>query len=1062
MKPLTSTPLEVLSQKITSGHSLDVMTERLSVYAFAKLQGALEGLSSARLIVDPTKPLATEGSPHDRPFRNALDLPRLAYEFSDWVANYAQIRFATPAISQGLFVTRDAEGSPQYALQGTTALSTAGLSLTPAETMSTVIEAARPDEASMFAQQFDAFWRQLNDRDAKADVLAQLAQHHEARTSQWLYAYALNQVFANEQIGDPRREQRTRKLSETTIWSLLYPFQRDGVTAAIDRLERYGGCIIADSVGLGKTFEALAVMMYHQLRNDRILVLAPKRLRENWTLYASNDERNVIADDRLRYDVLNHTDLSRDVGSSGDIDLSSLRWGHYDLVVIDESHNFRNKRSPKKDRETRYDRLMRQVIREGTKTRVLMLSATPVNNRLADLRNQISFITEGRDNAFEEEGIESIDAITRNAQRQFNDWLEAPEDARTEDRLVKRLGFGYFSLLDKLTIARSRKHVVRYYGTSDTGEFPNRRPPRNIKAGFDREGAYPSIQSINDQFRQLHLAAYTPLAYVLPHKQSAYEQLYSQSVRDGESVFKQRDRELSMVTLMRINLLKRLESSVHAFRLTVERQLEAIEKMLNRLDAHEDGGLETLNIEDVEDVEDPVFESLAIGKKVKVLLADVDRIRWRAELEDDRTILYALLEQAQALTAARDAKLASLREHLREKIEHPLNSGNRKAIVFTAFADTASYLYDNLAPWLREEFGLAAALVTGSNTNQHTLPRLRGNGMGDILSAFAPRAKSRPERLADEGEIDLLIATDCISEGQNLQDCDYLVNYDIHWNPVRIIQRFGRIDRLGSTNTEIQLVNFWPDLELEEYINLESRVTGRMKLLNISATGEEDVIDVDANTGMNDLDYRREQLLAMKDSVLDLEEVGGRSLSITDFTLSDFRVEYKRFLEGDDATFGDVPLGAYGIAVTPDPAAIPPGVIFCLRAMTASALEVAPPDYPLRPHFFIYVGEDATVLGEYTDVKQTLDVLRELGTTSTTDRTQTAWAKRTLAGRDTNTRRRQLEAAVASLLGNGEERSVESLFSLDTHVQTKRGVAGVDDFEVVAYLIVVPSNSSPS
>jgi hypothetical protein len=551
-------------------------------------------------------------------------------------------------------------------------------------------------------------------------------------------------------------------------------------------------------------------------------VLVPKRLRDNWTLYKTNDRRNILAADRLNYDVLNHTDLSRDAGLSGDIDLSHVNWGNYDLVVIDESHNFRNKKTPRQDSETRYDRLMRKIVKEGVRTRVLMLSATPVNNRLADLRNQIAFATEGNDVALAEQGIASIDNTTRRAQKQFNRWLDLEEDKRSPALLVEMLGFDYFSLLDLLTIARSRKHIEKYYGTIETGRFPERLKPINIKPNVDSAGEFQSIREINLEIRRLKLAAYAPLRYVLPHKQAAYDAKYSTRLRSGEGFFRQADREESLIHLLRVNVLKRMESAVPSFTLTIGRQLNDVEATLARIEARSEE-MEEIDIADV-DIEDPAFESLLVGRKVKVLLKDVDQIRWKQDLNEDRDRLATLYAAAKQIGAARDAKLAALREVIETKCRRPINPGNRKVIVFTAFADTAVYLYAQLAPWVKNTLGVETALVTGTGRNQTTLPKLHRD-LGSILTAFSPRSKERPADLADEGELDLLIATDCISEGQNLQDCDWLINYDIHWNPVRIIQRFGRINRIGSPNEQIQLVNFWHNMELEKYINMKQHVS---------------------------------------------------------------------------------------------------------------------------------------------------------------------------------------------------------------------------------------------
>ena len=951
---------------------------------------------------------------------------------------------------------RDDHGTAQQAVLGSFAFSTEGLGITPGNPLSLIQTSENPAEAHMLSQWFDMQWGALKDQpEAKAALIASVKELSTHRDATSVYALMLQHLFASN--GEGMDEERIVKsatgIRNTVVWKKLYKFQRDGVVGAIDKLERFGGCIIADSVGLGKTFEALAIIKYSELRNDRVLVLCPKRLRDNWTLYKANDKRNVLASDRFNYDVLNHTDLSRDGGLSGDIDLSHVNWGNYDLVVIDESHNFRNKKSPRQGNETRYDRLMRKIIREGVKTRVLMLSATPVNNRLADLKNQIAFVTEGDDTALFDHGIASIDSTTRRAQKAFNRWLELPNKEKTPALLVEMLGFDYFSLLDHLTIARSRRHIEKYYGTAETGRFPDRLPPINIKADVDRAGEFRSIRDINLEIRRLNLAAYAPLRYVLPHKQEAYDLKYSTQIRGGESFFRQVDREESLIHLLRVNVLKRMESAVSSFALTVHRQLKDVEATLAQIDAHANE-IEELDIAYV-DIDDPAFESLLVGRKVKVLLGDVDLVRWKQDLTEDRNRLATLYAAAEQISAARDDKLLRLRDLITTKCKNPINAGNRKVIIFTAFADTANYLYEQLAGWAKADLGIESALVTGSGRNQSTLPLRRD--LSSILTAFSPRSKERPEELAIEGELDLLIATDCISEGQNLQDCDWLVNYDIHWNPVRIIQRFGRIDRIGSRNNCIQLVNFWPNMELEEYINLEQRVSGRMVLLDISATGEENIIEQQSGDQMNDLEYRRNQLLKMQDSVIDLEDLSS-GVAITDLTLTDFRIDLAEFNKLHPGKLDGLPLGAFAVASSND-VDIPPGVIFCLRAEDVAAEKAIDPGYPLAPHYLVHAREDGTVLLPYTQAKTTLDRLKRmaLGRDFPDASACARFDRATKHGEDMRHAQKLLAASVASIVGKSEERAVASLFSPGGTHAMKGEFAGSNDFEVLAYMVILPS-----
>ncbi|MEI8153339.1 MAG: helicase-related protein [Hyphomicrobiales bacterium] len=1054
--------VDELRGSLSSGAALDMATPALSLHAYGELAQPLANIAACRLVFPESLDLGSTllGSETERPFRNRLGTRALALQFEKWLRTKVEARFASKTLPQSLIGMR--AGESQRVLTGHCPFTTDGLGLTPSAELSLIQCAETHEESAALATWFEQLWAGLpatgSARDRLLDRLKALTDH---RPPNLIYFLMLFHLFRDlgEQLDEDKIVKSATGIRESIVWKKLFKFQRDGVIGAIDKLERYGGCIIADSVGLGKTFEALAVIKYYELRNDRVLVLCPKRLRDNWTLYKSNDRRNSLAVDRLHYDVLNHTDLSRDGGMSGDIDLNHINWGNYDLVVIDESHNFRNK-STHKDRETRYDRLMQRIIKAGVKTRVLMLSATPVNNRLAGLKNQIAFATEGVDTALADHNIPSIEATTRLAQAQFNRWLKLAEDERKPARLIDMLGFDYFKLLDLLTIARSRKHVEKYYGTKETGKFPRRLVPINIKADVDRAGEFRSIRDINNEIRRLNLSAYAPLKYVLPHKQAAYDEKYSTKLRGGERMFKQADREQSLIHLLRVNILKRMESAVTSFALTLERQLADVEGVLARIDAHEDS-IEELSIDDIE-VDDPGFETLLVGRGVKVLLQDVDRVRWRQDLVEDRDRLKTLLYAARQVAPDRDDKLARLKNLIEHKVRKPINANNRKVIVFTAFADTAQYLFEQLSSWALQTLSLHSALVTGAGRNKTTLPGTRTD-LGSILTAFSPRSKERPGELAADGDIDLLIATYCISEGQNLQDCDYLINYDIHWNPVRIIQRFGRIDRIGSPNQEIQLVNFWPNLELEEYINLEQRVSGRMVLLDISATGEENLIEQQSGDPMNDLEYRRQQLMKLQEAVIDLEDLSS-GVSIADLTLNDFRIDLVGYLKAHPSQLESLPFGTFAVAPAqndPD-SEIPLGVIFCLRAVGEAAVKSIEPGYPLSPHYLVHIGEDGAVQLPYTQAKHLLDRLKKLCIgVELVDRAACAsFDKATRDGANMAAVQKQLAAAVASITGKKEERAVASLFSPGgTHAQ-KGEFAGINDFEVVAYLVVAPAIDS--
>jgi SNF2 family DNA or RNA helicase len=1056
--------IDILRESLDGGAALAVASPHFSLFAYGEIQSYLRNLDKIRIVLPDGEinKTALLESDHDRAHRNRLQTHWLAKQCADWIKASVDIRGVRTTLPQSTILVGADDLSVAKAVNGNCSLTTDGLGLAPGNRHSLIQCTESPEEYQILKSWFDALWDEASpDPGSKRALLDYLDVIARQKAPSLVYYSILFNLFKDlgTELDEDKIIRTATGIRSTLVWRKLFRFQRDGVVGAIDKLERIGGCIIADSVGLGKTFEALAIIKYYELRNDRVLVLCPKRLRDNWTLYKVNDRRNILAADRFHYDVLNHTDLSRTEGMSGDIDLSYVNWGNYDLVVIDESHNFRNKNN-QKDHETRYDRLMRNIIQAGVKTRVLMLSATPVNNRLADLRNQIAFVTEGKDNALAAHGIASVDTTVNLAQAQFNKWLALPETDRKPSRLMEMLGFDYFKLLDLLTIARSRKHVEKYYGIEETGRFPTRLVPINRKPDVDLAKEFPAIEEINNEIRRLSLAAYAPLSYVLESKKSVYDEKYNTRIKDGTSIFKQVDREKSLVSLLRVNMLKRMESSVTSFAMTVERQLNDVDAMIAKIDAHNEE-VEELSIEDIE-IDDPTFESLLVGRKVKVLLQDADRIRWRQDLAEDRNRLATLLSAAKQVTAKRDEKLKELKELITNKVRNPINGDNRKIVVFTAFADTADYLYRELADWALGTLSIRSALVTGAGRNKSNLETIRTD-YGTILTAFSPRSKERPEELTAEGQIDLLIATDCISEGQNLQDCDYLVNYDIHWNPVRIIQRFGRIDRIGSQNTCIQLVNFWPNMELEEYINLEQRVSGRMVLSDVSATGEGNLIEHQPGDHMNDLEYRRKQLIRLKESVIDLEDLSS-GISITDLTLNDFRADLLGFLKDRKGVAASLPLGVFAVTTVtgPDGAFAPPGVIFCLRAVGESSLAAIEPGYPLAPHYLVHVGPDGAILLPHTQAKTILDRIRRIavGKDLPDAGAYARFDSDTHDGRDMSGYQKLLASAIHSVVGKKEERAVISLFKPGGTHAVKGEFSGINEYEVVAFLAVLPPASS--
>lgn len=1054
-----------LKKNIGSGCTISVISTLFSFYAYDELKKNLSKIDKFRILISSSNEKETllsnlPGSHHDRRLRNRLDIARIARDFSDWLNHKCEVREFPASVHQNLIhIANDKDN--HLAIVGSATFTTEGLGIVPSEShhMNTCFR--NSDQISALIKWFEDLWGAAEKNgDLKAALLEALSLIYTDKSPPELYFIVLYNIFRNfvGELDEDKIIKTQTGIKSTQVWQKLYKFQRDGVLGAIDKIERYNGCIIADSVGLGKTFEALAIIKYYELRNDRVLVLCPKKLRENWTLYTINDKRNIMVADRFNYDVLNHTDLTRKQGMSGEINLESLNWGNYDLVVIDESHNFRNSPARKDDALTRYSKLMNEIIKSGVKTKILMLSATPVNNRMNDLKNQVAFIVEAQDDALKQHGISSIEQTLKMAQARFNAWLSLTEKDRTTESLLEALNFDYFKLLDLLTIARSRKHIEKYYDVSEIGKFPERLRPVNVKTDIDTEGRFPELKKINRDIRFLNLSAYAPLKYVLPHKVEEYSRKYDRKVSGG-SVFRQVDREQSLIHLMRVNLFKRMESSIHSFTMTLSKLLDEVNVLLQKIADHQNSdSVEEFDIEAIE-VEDDVFSPFVVGKKVKVLIQDMDTVRWKQELEEDREILTTLILSAESVKAPQDEKLKNLKERILDKIKHPINPENKKIIIFTAFADTAKYLYENIAGWIKKEHGIYSALVTGTGDNKTEMPGIKKD-LSSILTSFSPVSKERDKIDSTlTNEINLLIATDCISEGQNLQDCDYLINYDIHWNPVRIIQRFGRIDRLGSKNDKIQLVNFWPNLELDEYINLEARVSGRMVLLDISATGEENVIEFTDSGKMNDLEYRRKQLERLQNEVIDLDEMEG-GISITDLTLNDFRMDLSEYLKDHENLLTRIAPGAFAIAKIDESlkGELAPGVIFCLKNEGEQAISDS--TYALSPFYLIYVSDDGSVILQFTQIKKILDVLKKVSICQkeTDPEAISKWNDLTRKGHDMSHYQNLLAKAVHALTGAAEEHGVESLFSPGGTVISKNSFKGMDDFEVVAYLILMDHN----
>ena len=1066
-----------LTEELHPHAKLSIAAASFSMYAFYELKKQLEDIDSLRFIfTSPT--FTTEKTPKEKrefyiprldrertvcgsefeiKLRNEMTQQAVSRECADWIQKKASFKSnRTQSAIQGFIHVQKEMPAAYTPLNGFT---TVDLGCSRGNTLSSFITKIDYPQTEQLLRTFDNLW---NDADLLQDVTEQvlgcISSAYSENSPEFIYFVTLYNIFSEflDDISEDVLPNEGTGFRKSVIWNKLYNFQQDAALAIINKLEKYNGCILADSVGLGKTYTALAVIKYYESRNRNVLVLCPKKLGANWNTFRENYVNNPVAADRFAYTVLFHTDLSRNGGDSNGIDLSRINWANYDLVVIDESHNFRNGTDTVSKvagkAENRYLRLMNRVLKPGVRTKVLMLSATPVNNRFTDLKNQLALAYEGNSGVLGESLhiSHSIEDIFRSAQKAFNDWSKLPAEQRKTQTLLGKLDFDFFELLDSVTIARSRRHIEKYYDTSAIGTFPERLKPLSLSPVLTDLPRAITYNEIYGQLTRLNLFVYVPTRYIQPSLLGKYVDMaklddYGLTL-DG--------REQGIRRLMSINLLKRLESSVYSFRETLERIDDLIGITIARINQYEahhsessvDAETDSFSSDDF-DEDDSGSDFFTVGRKVKIDLADMDYVSWRRDMEADKETLALVISMVSDITPSYDTKLTTLRKTIEQKIEHPINGTNRKVIVFTAFADTARYLFDTIAPYFLSSYGMHTALVTGSGGIRTTYSDF-SNDFNAVLTCFSPVSKEKPLVMpGDTHEFDILIATDCISEGQNLQDCDYLVNYDIHWNPVRIIQRFGRIDRIGSKNKQIQLVNFWPDISLDEYINLKSRVETRMKLSVMTATGDDDPINQEER---GDLEYRRSQLKRLHEEVVDLEEMNS-GISITDLGLNEFRLDLLEYMKQNR----DIEHAHNGMhAVVHSCAGLSDGVIFVLKNLN-NGVNIDSRNRR-HPFYMVYIADDGHVICNHLAPKQLLDDMRLLcrGHDTPDAESAAAFNRETHDGRNMQKYSELLGKAVESVITVKDESDIESLFSPGGTSALSAKIRGLEDFELIDFIVI--------
>jgi len=1057
---------------INKGSKISIAAACFSIYAYKELKEQLEQIDKCRFIFtaptfvkEKTEKQKREfyiprlnrenslyGTEFELKLRNEMNQKAIAKECADWIKRKATFKSNITGENMTGFinVTNSNSATTYMPINGFT---TVDIGCERGNNTYNMINRFESPFADSYINLFESLWNDKNKlQDVTDIVIENMTSVYNENSPESIYFLILYHVFSEflNDISTDELPNEATGFKQSKIWNMLYDFQRDAVLAIINKLERYNGCILADSVGLGKTFTALAVVKYYENRNKSVLVLCPKKLAENWNTYKDNYVNNPIAGDRLNYDVLFHTDLSRPGGFSNGLDLNRLNWENYDLVVIDESHNFRNGVGTHANTvENRYVKLMDKIIRVGVKTKVLMLSATPVNNRFIDLKNQLAIAYEGDTSLIDNklDTNKSIDEIFRQAQRAFNAWSDLDVADRTTDALLKTLDFDFFELLDSVTIARSRKHIEKYYDTTDIGKFPHRNVPISLSPKLTDLESATNYNQIYEELSKLSLCIYTPSNYIFPSKIQKYIDL----THNKGNELTQKGREQGIRKLMSVNLLKRLESSVNSFQLTLQRIYSLINNTVDTINRFEQYGASSIDMyesADTEwDIDDSNTEYFTVGNKIQIDLADMDYKTWRAELNSDIEVLDDLMNMLNVITPEYDGKLQKLLDVISKKIENPINTNNKKVLIFSAFSDTAEYLYEHVSTYIKEKYGLNTAVITGSIDGKTTIKNFKAT-LNNVLTCFSPISKDKAVLLPDSNdEIDILIATDCISEGQNLQDCDCVINYDIHWNPVRIIQRFGRVDRIGSKNESIQLVNFWPDMDLDEYINLKGRVETRMKISIMSSTGDDDLINAEEK---GDLEYRKQQLKRLQEEVVDIEDMS-TGISIMDLGLNEFRLDLLEYIK----THGDMDTKPKGLhAVVQSSEELPQGVIFVLKNVNNSVN--IDNQNRIHPFYMVYIGMDGDIICDYLNPKQLLDDIRLLcrGKQEPIVELYQKFNAETNDGKDMQELSNLLRETIHSIIDTKEESDIDSLFTAGGTSALISVVSGLDDFELISFLVV--------
>ena len=958
--------------KYTEEGTIDIVTGYFTVGALAYLsQQVNQKITKFRLVLGDIVNLdQVDDRPLDLLNENitieaALNLSRLAQEAVDFLKqDKVKAKTLEPNFCHAkcyLFEPSKSDDRNKYFISGSSNLTEAGIGKKQTNNLElNIAETGNNSQYKELVEWFESLWNNPQAHKEKT-ILAKDGTSKKIDFKQYLieaiakifieysprdiYYKILFELFGNQILeieNDPEFNRQIGRLENTAIFHSLYDFQKKGVLSLIRMLQKYDGAILADAVGLGKTWSALAVMKFFQMQGREVILLCPKKLENNWRRY-KEDQASKFEVDKLKFFMRFHTDMNNSrLESYNDRADKFFRDDKPKLIVIDESHNLRNHKA------NRYKFLVEQILQKNQDIKVLLISATPINNSLNDARNQFKLMVQGNVHGYETKlGVRNIDYSFKQAQTIFHKWRK-DDTPKIGDFIKKLSGNDFFRLTDSLLVARTRKMVE---SQQTNLIFPVKNKPVNLFVTPHQLGNFETFEELFDHFPPM-LSGYQPAFYLDDESGVKKDVLRDEKLRDR-----------FLVKMIYILMVKRLESSWFSFYSTVEKIKDHHQNALDKIKSYQTNKAKAVLLEnDVIDLDNDqndddfteAVEEYTLGKKRPINIADIDAAgsldKFKEDLKKDLDALDNLYVNLQKFDAkinkelnkpnqikSCDDKLEALIAQIIKKRKLGANNHNQKVIIFTVYRDTAIYLFEQLQA--RGFNKIAIASGTGSYSDDSD----QKQSMEAILERFAPYTKlfrekewtfeSEKEGLEAFAEwqewikenhpkthqklskpIDILIATDALSEGQNLQDADMVINYDIHWNPVRIIQRMGRIDRLGSPNEEIFGINFWPSENINSYLNLQGRIEQRMAAMKLAGSEVDHQFSDSFAKMAHDEDFDRkmnDRMIEQMSITWDDIEVSDQGLGFDSLSLERYRQDLLAEFNRDKDKYRQMPKGVY-------------------------------------------------------------------------------------------------------------------------------------------------------